>query len=129
LLDAKRMQRLAVISRQDSQAPSPQSVVSALLAAAFSASSRTPAEQDLAGVVESEVVERLMILAANSEATAEVRAVALAGVHEAQNTIKGRSAGNPVMQQLDHEIVLFLQNPAQNTPKLKLSGAPAGPPV
>jgi hypothetical protein len=129
LLDAKRMQRLAVISRQDSQAPSPQSVVSALLAAAFSASSRTPAEQDLAGVVESEVVERLMILAANSEATAEVRAVALAGMHEAQNTIKGRSAGNPVMQQLDHEIVLFLQNPAQNTPKLKLSGAPAGPPV
>jgi hypothetical protein len=129
LLDAKRMQRLAVISRQDSQAPSPQSVVSALLAAAFSASSRTPAEQDLAGVIESEVVERLMILAANSEATAEVRAVALAGMHEAQNTIKGRSAGNPVMQQLDHEIVLFLQNPAQNTPKLKLSGAPAGPPV
>jgi hypothetical protein len=32
-------------------------------------------------------------------------------------------------EQLDHEISLFLQNPEQNTPKLKLSGAPAGPPV
>jgi hypothetical protein len=123
------MQRLAVISRQDSQAPSPHSVVSALLTAAFPGNSRTPAEQDLAGVVQTEFAERLMILAGNSEATPEVRAVALAGVRELQNTIKGRSADNAVMQQLDHEIMLFLQNPAQNTPKLKPSGAPPGPPV
>jgi hypothetical protein len=129
LLDPKRMQRLAVISRQDSQAPSPHSVISALLTTAFPGNSRTPDEQDLGGVVQSEVAERLMILAGNSEATPEVRAVALAGVRELQNTIKGRSAGNAVMQQLDHEIMLFLQNPAQNTPKLKPSGAPPGPPV
>jgi len=70
-----------------------------------------------------------MVLAANSDATAEVRAVALAGVHEVQSAVKSRAAGNPVVQQLDHEITLFLQNPEQNTPKLKSSGAPAGPPV
>jgi hypothetical protein len=129
LLDPKRMQRLAVISRQDAQAPSPGSVVSALVAATFSNHAGTPAEQDLAGVVQSQVAERLMILAANSEATPEVRAVALAGLHEVQNALKANTARNPMREQLDHEISLFLQNPEQNTPKLKLSGAPAGPPV
>ncbi len=129
LLNPKRMERLAVISRQDAQAPTPGNVVSALVTAAFSDGSKTAAERDLAGVVQTEVAERLMILAANSEATAEVRAVALAGVHEVQSAAKSHATGNPVVQQLDHEITLFLQNPEQNTPKLKSSGAPAGPPV
>jgi hypothetical protein len=129
LLDPKRMERLAVISRQDAQALSPGNVVSALITAAFSDASKTAAERDLAGVVQTEVAERLMVLAANSEATAEVRAVALAGVHEMQSAAKSHAAGNPVVQQLDHEITLFLQNPEENTPKIKSSGAPAGPPV
>lgn len=123
------MQRLAVISRQDSGAPSPQDVVSALLEAAFGSSARTPAEQDLAGVVQSSVAERLMILAANNDATPEVQAVALAGIHEVRSTIQGRTEGDSAMRRLDHEIMLFLQNPAQNTPKLKPSGGPVGPPV
>ena len=129
LLNPKRMQRLAVISRRDPQSPSPESVVSALVTAAFSVVAKMPAEQDLAGVVQTEVAERLMVLAMNSDATPEVRAVALAGVREVQSTVKKGTARSPVIEQLDHEIVLFLQNPEQNTPKLKPSGAPAGPPV
>jgi hypothetical protein len=129
LLDPERMQRLAVISRQESQAPSPRSVVSALVATAFSGTAKTSAERDLAGVVQTEVAERLMILAANSEATPEVRAAALAGVREVQSAVKKNAARGPGMEQIDHEIMLFLQNPGQNTPKLKSSGAPAGPPV
>jgi hypothetical protein len=129
LLDPRRMQRLAVISSQDSRAPSPGSVVSALVTAAFSGAARTAAERDLAGVVQTEVAERLMVLAVNAEATGEVRAVALAGVREAQSAVKKNVARGPVIEQLDHEIALFLQNPEQNTPKLKSSGAPAGPPV
>jgi hypothetical protein len=129
LLDPRRLQRLAVISEQDSAVPSPESVVSGLVGAAFSGPTKTAAERDLAGVVRTEVAERLMILAANSEATPEVRAVALAGVHEAQAAAKKSAAGNPIVQQIDHEITLFLQNPEQNTPKIKSSGAPAGPPV
>jgi hypothetical protein len=123
------MQRLAVISRQEPQAPSPGSVVSALVNTAFSDTAKSPAERDLAGVVQTEVAERLMILAANSDATAEVRAAALAGVREVQSAVKKNTARSPVMEQIDHEIVLFLQNPEQNTPKVKSSGAPAGPPV
>jgi Met-zincin/Domain of unknown function (DUF5117) len=129
LLNPKRMQRLAVISRQDAQAPSPENVISALVTTAFSGAGRTPAERDLAGVVQTEVAERLMVLAMNSDATAEVRAVALAGVREVQGAVKKGTARSPVIEQLDHQIVLFLQNPEQNTPKLKPSGAPAGPPV
>jgi hypothetical protein len=129
LLDPKRMERLAVISRQDAQALTPGNVVSALVTAAFSDASKTAADRDLAGVVQTEVTERLMVLAANSEATAEVRAVALAGVHEMQSAVRKSTTRGPVAEQLDHEIMLFLQNPEPNTPKLKSSGAPAGPPV
>ena len=75
------MQRLAVISGQDSRAPSPGSVVSALVTAAFSDVAKTATERDPAGVVQTEVAEQLMLLAANSEATPEVRALAQAGVH------------------------------------------------
>lgn len=129
LLDPRRMQRLAVISEQDSRAPTPGSVVSALVSAAFSGAAKSPAERDLEGVVQTEVAERLMVLAANSEATPEVRAVALGGVHEVQSMAKKSANRSPMIEQLDHEIILFLQNPQQNTPKLKLSGAPPGPPV
>jgi Met-zincin/Domain of unknown function (DUF5117) len=129
LLEPRRMQRLVVISRQESQTPSPGSVVSALVTAVFSDAAKNPTERDLAGVVQTEVADRLMILAANSDATAEVRAAALAGVREVQSAVKKNTARGPALEQIDHEIVLFLQNPEQNTPKLKSSGAPAGPPV
>ena len=129
LLNPKRMQRLAVISHQDAHALSPGTVISALVNSAFSNAPQMPAERDLAGVVQTEVAERLMVLAVSSDATSEVRAVALAGVREVQNAAKKVAERGPVIEQLDHEIVLFLQNPAQNTPKLTPSGAPAGPPV
>jgi hypothetical protein len=129
LLDPKRMQRLAVISEQDGRAPSPGSVISALVTTAFSESAKTATERDLAGVVQTEVAEQLMVLAANSEATPEVRAVALAGVREVQGVVRKGASRSPAIEQLDHEIGLFLQNPEQNTPKIKSSGAPPGPPV
>jgi hypothetical protein len=50
-------------------------------------------------------------------------------VREVQNAMKKKTAQGAAMEQIDHEIMLFLQNPEQNTPKLKSSGAPPGPPV
>ncbi len=129
LLDPQRMQRLAVISQQDANAPSPSSVVSALVNAGFRENAETPTERDLAGVVQTQIAERLMVLAANADATPEVQAAALAGVRDVQSAVKNRAGRDPVLQRLDHEITLFLQNPQQNTPKLKPSGAPPGPPV
>jgi hypothetical protein len=129
LLDPQRMQRLAVISQQDSHALSPQAVVSALVNAGFRDASKTPAQQDQAAVVQTQIAERLMILSMNSDATPEVQALALAGVHDMQNALRKITTKTPTLDRLDQEITLFLHNPSQNTPKLKPSGAPAGPPV
>ena len=128
LLNPQRQERLAVISRQDPAAPAPGAVISALVRAGFSAPPKTETEGDLAGVVQTEIAERLMEAAADPAATAEVQAADLAGVHEIQNALK-TIADTPVAERLKREIGLFLQNPAQNTPKVKPSGAPAGPPV
>jgi hypothetical protein len=128
LLDPQRMERLAVITDQDTSAPSPEAVVSALVHAGFSTDAKTPEEKDLAGVVESEIAERLMILASDPEATPEVRAASLAGVNSVNNVL-GAAPQSAVARRLKHEIALYLQNPQENTPKLKSSGAPAGPPV
>jgi hypothetical protein len=129
LLDPQRLERLIVISRQDSNAPSPQTVISALVTAGFSGETKTAAQRELAAVVQSQIAERLMILAANPDATPEVQAIALAGVHEVQGIIRKFPVKSTPLERIDLEITLFLQNPSQNTPKLKSSGAPAGPPV
>jgi Met-zincin len=129
LLDPQRVERLGVISRQQESALSPQAIISALVSAGFSAKAETSAEKDLAAVVQTQIAERLMILAANPDATPEVQAVALAGVREVQNAVKNSTAKSPALDRIDQEITLFLHNPNQNMPKLKPSGAPAGPPV
>ena len=128
LLEPRRLQRLEVLANQDSQALSPDSLITQMVNATFASSGGNDSERSLAGVVQSEVAERLMLLAVNPEATPEVKASALRGVLAAQQSIK-KSAGTAMLQQLDHEIALFLQNPSQNTPKLKASGAPPGPPI
>lgn len=129
LLDPRRVQRLVVLSHEDPSQPSPKSVISALVNAEFPASATTSAQRDLEGVVQTEVAEQLMILAANPSATPETQSAALAGVHQVQDAMKKSMARNATLDRLEHEITLFLQNPNQNTPKLKASGAPAGPPV
>lgn len=127
LLDPQRMERLAVIAHVEKNALSPAMVISEMISAGFSSAPKTPAQEDLAAAVQSEIAERLMVLAADSDATAEVQAAALAGVREVQSAAKKGSTAT--LQRLDHEITLFLQDPKQNTPKVKGSGAPPGPPV
>jgi hypothetical protein len=128
LLDPQRLERLAVIANENASAPSPETVISALVNAGFTADAKTPAEKDLGEVVQSEIAERLMILASDGEATSEVRAAALAGVSSVNNLL-GAAPQSAVARRLKHEIALYLRNPQENTPKLKSSGAPVGPPV
>jgi hypothetical protein len=123
LLNLKRLQRMLALSHQDPQQPSPSFVISALVTTGFGSS-----KGDLSEVVQTEITERLMMVAVSSDATPEVQAAALAGVRDVQAAIK-TGTKNPVIQRLDHEISLFLENPAQNTPKVKPSAAPPGPPV
>lgn len=129
LLSPQRVERLAVIARNDANALSPNEEISALVKAAFSGGGNTSAQRDLKGVVQTEVAERLMMLAADGEAPGEVRAAALAGVRQVQEAARKNLSRTPELERLDHEIKLFLENPQQNTPKPRNSGAPAGPPV
>jgi hypothetical protein len=129
LLNPQRMQRLAVLSNHAADTPSPVAVVQALLRAGFSTSPVSESEKDLAGVVQTDIAERLMNLAVNPDATPEVQAIALAGVRDVQNVVQSATGKDPVFQRINQEIKLFLENPQQNTPKPRSSGAPAGPPV
>ncbi|HSS99464.1 MAG TPA: zinc-dependent metalloprotease [Terriglobales bacterium] len=124
LLEPKRLQRMLALSHQDPAQPSPRYVISRMVLAGFGPV--TP--NDLSDVVQAEIAERLMILATNSEATPEIQAEALEGVLNIQKVIKTRGSTR-MLQRLDREISLFLQNPAQNTPKIKPAGTPPGPPV
>jgi hypothetical protein len=128
LLDPQRVERLAVIADEDPSAPTPDAVISALVHAGFSSDVKTPAQKNLAGVVQSEIAERLMALASDTNAMPEARAAALAGVNEINNGVWANWQG-AMADQLKHEIELYLRNPQENLPKVKPSGAPAGPPV
>lgn len=129
LLNPERMQRMLILSREDTNAPSPASVIDSLIDEAFARPAKTATQQDLQGVVQAEVAERLMKLAVNPEATPEVQAAAFAGIRRAQQAIHSHSPATADLQRLDHEIELFLVNPAQNVPMMRNSGAPPGPPV
>jgi len=119
LLDPERLQRANVLHRQDAQAPGANDVIDALLNAAF----RANANDALHRVVVNDVVERLIILAADDRATPEVRDAAYRGIHAAKSSLSGTDSARLVQ-----EIELFLRDP-RNVPKLRPSGAPPGPPV
>lgn len=128
LLNPERLQRLVVLSTESAGGPSVQSVIKAIVDAAFSSVPSAASQKAVAGVIQTDVAERLMILAVNSDATPEVRAAALDGVHDVQRIVT-QHGNTPDLRTIDQEIKLFLQNPQQNTPKLKPSGVPPGPPV
>jgi hypothetical protein len=128
LLDAKRMQRLAVIAHESSEAVAPSEVIADLVKAAFARAEGIDGHQrDLSDAVQAELTEKLMLLSVEADATPEVQSAALAGVFDVQKLVKARTDSSG--RRLSREIELFLSNPHQNAPKLKPSGAPPGPPV
>ncbi len=127
LLDPQRLERLAVIAHESQGAVSPNEVVSALVHEGFQSESGDGEGAEMSAAVQSQIAERLMLLSADAAATPEVQSVALGGVFDVQKMVHGRTDASS--RRLDHEIELFLSNPKQNTPKLKPSGVPPGPPV
>ena len=117
LLDPERLQRANVLHQQDPEAPSADDIVDALV--------KTATAQSGHFAVTADITERMMVLSQNDTATPVIRAVALYGVEQIRKALQP-SVGNAG---LSHEIDLFLRDPKNNTPKLKPSGAPPGPPV
>lgn len=127
LLDPRRLERLKVMSAQDASVPTPDDVIAVLIRKVYPV--ERPETDPITTVLRAEITERLMVLAANTDAPAEIRAAALAGVNKSKVMLHIMAGENPDMVHLQHEVDLFLQNPKENTPKLVPSGAPAGPPV
>jgi hypothetical protein len=126
LLDPQRMQRLATLARQATGMPGPPEIIGSLIRSTFEGPGRS-AGDDLAGVVQTDVAERLMLLAADGGARPEIQAAALAGVRDVKRRV---AAGQgPLWRRLDHEIGLFLADPQRNLPRLSPSIAPPGPPI
>lgn len=142
LLDRERLQRLATIQHVDPTALGAGEVVTTLVRTVFPAASKGKAvgagkgepqgsASDLAGVVQSEVAERLMRLAADGAALPETKAVAWAGVELVQRALQGqKGAGMTGLQgQIEREVAMFLRDPRQHVPRARGTGAPPGPPI
>lgn len=126
LLDPQRLQRVATLARQTPGMPTPAEIIGALLRSTFEGPGRGEGA-DLAGVVQTDVAERLMLLAVDAGARPETQAAALAGVREVKRRV---AAGqSPLWRRLDHEVQLFLADPQRNLPRLNPSTAPPGPPI
>jgi hypothetical protein len=129
LLDPERLARMDSIHHFDDDAPASAEVIAALVRNAF-AVAPVPSQSkasDLSEVVENELADRLMILAADDNATAEVRSEAWVGVNGIYAQV--RTNRNPAESNIARQIEAFIRDPKQNLPKLRPSGAPPGPPI
>lgn len=129
LLEPERLARMDSIHHFDNSSPSAEEVISTLVKSTFAGSAATATPQaktsDLAGVVRNELADRLMILAADENATEEVRSEAWSGVSNVYAQVKNNRAAADISRRIE----AFMRDPKQNVPKLKLSGAPVGPPI
>ena len=116
-------QRLITIEHQDRNAMPASEVINAMVQTAFSSN----ANSLLAGVIQTELAERLMILAVDQNAAPEVEALAWAGVARIESAIGGGTT--ETTHHIAEEIALFRRDPKNNVPRLKPSGAPPGPPI
>jgi hypothetical protein len=128
LLDPERLARADSIHHFDNASPSADEVISSLVKSTFPAPAAGVAKSgDVSGVVQRQLADQLMILAADENATPEVRAEAWTGVNSiyaSTKTNRGGASGS-----IARSIESFMRDPKQNVPKLKPSGAPPGPPI
>ena len=122
LLDPERLERANVLHQHDPQAPAAIDILHALVAAAHPPGANDPLHE----VVVTEIVERLILLAADERAAGDVRGLALKVLDGAKKVLA--EGDSPTYRQLQQEIDNFLRDP-KNVPKPRPSGAPPGPPV
>jgi hypothetical protein len=123
------MERLLAIAEADTHALSADALLSDLVQAGWAEPAATEAQLAVAAVTQTEIGERLMLLASDRAASSEVQAAALGALRKFQNALQKQAQPTPSLARLDHEITLFLENPGQNPPQLPESKAPPGPPI
>jgi Met-zincin/Domain of unknown function (DUF5117) len=136
LLDPARAARLIQYHAEDEQQPGLNEVFDALLNATWRSKPRTGDLGALQRVVDDVVLNRMMMLAADEKAAAEVRAVTLHQLTELRSRLAGQAAAITDPEQKAHmlyaanQIRKFEQDPTQTqkpTPSLESPpGAPIG---
>jgi len=125
LLNPVHLERAESIHHFDAQSPAAEEIISTTVGAVFA-----PQKSDTEDVVREQLATRLMVLAANDQATPEVRAAAWAGVRQAATLLQRGAQGQSALEaDIAREIAAFIRDPKNNTPKVQPSGAPTGPPI
>ncbi|HWZ43983.1 MAG TPA: zinc-dependent metalloprotease [Candidatus Saccharimonadales bacterium] len=127
LLDAQRLERLNSIHHFGPSAPAAAEIISALVQNAFPPGPGKAGNGELRSVVQNELADRLMILAADDNAPPEVITDAWAGVEQIHAKVRAEHTATSI--NLNRKIELFLHDPKKNVPRRSTSGAPAGPPI
>ncbi len=125
LIDPVRLARMDTIRHFSPSALSSAEVIDTLVQNAFSATNAK--SSDLSAALQNELADRLMILCVDDNATVEIRDQGWRGVRAIYARAKAAPNGNA--SGLARRIEAFIRDPKQNVPKLKGSGAPAGPPI
>jgi hypothetical protein len=131
LLDPTRLERLETIRAEAAggNGLTAAEVIQALLHQAFPPQ---PASSPMQSVVQVEVAEGIMDLAADHNAPQRVSSAAWAGVDSLQAQLKRSLAQQPqdaTLQRLQAETDRFVRNPQQFAPHRLPTPAPTGPPV
>ena len=133
LLAPDRLERLQEIRSTDGSSLSASDVISMLVKQAFSVDVTDNAHDErLRNIVRDELLTRLIILAVNDKATAEVQAEAWRGIDEAEKDLESPPPANryELADYFRYEIRMFKNNPrAEFVPKTRPSVAPPGPPI
>ena len=124
LLEPRRIERLIAIHSEDTKAPDADEIITTLVTGVFRPDGGDDLERQ---VIQTDLAERLMDLAADDNATPQTQAAAWSGVMQVQTALKGTHSANA--ERLAGEIERFRQDPKNNSPKIKPAGAPEGPPI
>jgi hypothetical protein len=127
ILEAQRLERLNAIHHFEPASPSAAEVIGALVQNTFPSAAAGAKSNELAAVVQNELADRLMILAADDNTPPEASADAWTGVEQILAKLQG--TGRAANAALKRRIEMFMRDPKRNVPKIMPSGAPAGPPI
>ncbi|HEX7961958.1 MAG TPA: zinc-dependent metalloprotease, partial [Terriglobales bacterium] len=105
LIDPVRLARLESIHHFEPAAPSAHDVLSAMIQGVFAPGPNN----DLSGIVQNELADRLMILAADDNATPEVRAESWSAVSSVYGQVHGKAGSSAVAANIARKIEAFMR--------------------
>ena len=136
ILEPERAARLVAFADRDPHAPTLSDVLDTITKATWNGTADTTAMQrSLRRVAQREALDAMMILAAQKDATPDVRAIALDRIARLGDTAKTRAtaAADPLAaahyRQIARDVTRYLENPGEYAPKSSALPQPPGAPL